>query len=163
MRLKKLGIIGLVWVMMLLAAGTAFGEIEAYMRIDGISGRFRIDTRSTDWTQIRGMPDPYSISSSPTSTGSHDEGKASYQDFSIVKNLDKSSPALDMACVQGKNFPRITIEFYTAQERRKPFYKIEMTTVFVAGITPEKDIDSRLERVTFKCQRIVWKYGFPEK
>jgi type VI secretion system secreted protein Hcp len=163
MRVKKLGIIGLVWVMMLVAAGTAFGQVEAYMRIDGISGKFRIDTGLTDWTQISGMPDPYSVSFSPAKTGSYEEGKAAYQDFSIVKDLDKSSPALDMACTQGKNFPRITIEFYKAKERNKPFYKIEMTTVFVAGITQEKDDDARMERVTFRCQRIVWKYGFPQK
>jgi type VI secretion system secreted protein Hcp len=163
MRLKKLGILCLVWGMMLLTAGTAFGQIKAFLRIDGISGRFRVDTLLTDWAQISGMPDPNSPSSGLTGTGSYQEGKAAYQDFSIVKDLDNSSPALDMACTQGKNFPRITIEFYTAEERRKPFYKIEMTTVFVAGITPEKATDARLERVTFKCQRIVWKYGFPQK
>lgn len=163
MRLKKLGIFCLIWGMMLLTAGTAFGQIEAYLRIDGISGRFKIDSRLTDWAQISEMPDPYAISSGTIGTGSRQEGKVAYQDFSIVKYLDKSSHALDMACTQGKNFPRITIEFYRAKERKKPFYEIEMTTVFVAGITPEKAIDARLERVTFKCQRIVWKYGFPKK
>ena len=163
MRLKKLGILGLVWVMMLLMAGTAFSQIEAFLRIDGISGKFRVDSRLTDWAQISEMPDPYAISSGTTGTGSRQEGKVAYQDFSIVKYIDKSSHALDMACTQGKHFPRITIEFYRVEERKKPFYKIEMTTVFVAGITPENTIDARLEKVTFKCQRIVWKYGFPKK
>jgi hypothetical protein len=35
--------------------------------------------------------------------------------------------------------------------------------VFVAGITPEKAIDAKLEKVSFKCRRIEWKYGFPQK
>jgi type VI protein secretion system component Hcp len=68
-----------------------------------------------------------------------------------------------MASTQGKHFPRIIIELYTTEERKKPFYIIELTTVFVAGITPETDIDPKLEKVTFKCQRIEWKYGFPQE
>ena len=163
MRLKKLGILCLVWVMVLLTAGTAFGKIEVSLRIDGIRERSKIDPILTDWLQIEGMPDPNSPSADPTKTGSYQEGKVSYQDFSIVKYIDKTSPALDLACTQGKHFPRITIEFYTTEERRKPFYKIEMTTVFVAGITAETAVGAKLEKVTFKCQRIVWKYGFPEK
>jgi type VI secretion system Hcp family effector len=163
MRLKKLGILCLAWGMMLLTAGTAFGQIEAYLRIDGISGRFKIEARLTDWAQISEMPDPYAISSGTTITDIRQKGTAEYQDFSITKYLDKSSHAIDMACTQGTHFPRITIEFYRPAERKKPFYKIEMTTVFVAGITPEKAVDARLEKVTFKCQRIVWKHGFPKK
>jgi type VI secretion system secreted protein Hcp len=171
MRLKKLGTLCLLWGMMLLTAGTAFGQIEGYMRIEGISGRFKIDTGLTDWAQISRMPDPYTISISTTQNGGYQQGKVAFTDLSIVKNIDKSTPVLNMACTQGRSFPRITIELYRAEERRKPsyeerrkpFYKIEMTTVFVAGVTPENDIDSKLERVTFKCKRIEWKYGFPKK
>ena len=163
MRLKKVGILGLVWGMMLLTAGTAFGQIEAFLRIDGISGRFKIDARLTDWAQIRRMPDPNTVSISTTQNGGYQQGKVAFQDFSCVKYTDKSTPVLNMACTQGRSFPRITIELYRVEERRKPFYKIEMTTVFVAGITPEKAIDAKLEKVTFKCKRIEWKYGFPQK
>jgi len=163
MRLKKLGILCLVWGMMLLTAGTAFGQIEAYLRIDGISGRFKIDVGLTDWAQISRMPDPYTVSIGTTQNGGYQQGKVAFQDFSCTKYTDNSTPVLNMACVQGRSFPRITIELYTPEERKKPFYKIEMTTVFVAGVTPEKAIDSKLERVTFKCKRIEWKYGFPKK
>jgi type VI secretion system Hcp family effector len=163
MSLKKLGILCLVWGMMLLTAGIAFGQIEAYMRIDGISGRFKIDARLTDWAQISRMPDPYTISISTTSDGGYQQGKVAFQDFSVTKYIDKSTPVLDMAATRGRSFPRITIELYQPEEKRKPFYTIEMTTVFVAGKTLEKAIDSKLERVTFKCKRIEWKYGFPKK
>jgi len=149
--------------MILLTAGTAFGQIEAYLLIDGFSGRYKIDASLTDWEQISRMPDPNTVSSSTTRKAGYQEGKVAFQDFSVVKYIDKSTPVLNMALIQGKRFPRITIELYRVEERRKPFYKIEMTTVFVAGITPEKAIDAKLEKVTFKCQRIEWKYGFPQK
>jgi type VI secretion system secreted protein Hcp len=163
MRMKKLGILCLVWGMMLLTAGTAFGQIEAYLRIDGISGRFKIDVGLTDWAQINRMPDPYTISITTTQNGGYQQGKVAFTDLSIVKYIDKSSHALLTACTAGRHFPRITIELYRVEERKKPFYKIEMTTVFVAGVTPENDIDAKLEKVTFKCKRIEWKYGFPKK
>lgn len=163
MRLKKVGILCLIWGMVLLTAGTALGQIEAFLRIDGISGRFKIDARLTDWAQINRMPDPIAVISSTRNSGGYQEGKVAFQDFSVVKYIDKSSPVLNMALTQGKRFPRITIELYRVEEREKPFYKIEMTTVFVAGITPEKAIDAKLEKVSFKCQRIEWKYGFPQK
>lgn len=163
MRLKRGGILILAWGMMLLTAGAAFGQIEAYMRIEGISGRFKIDVGLTDWAQISRMPNPYTISISTTSNGGYQQGKVAFQDFSVTKYIDKSTPVLDMACTRGRSFPRVIIELYSVEERKKPFYTIEMTTVFVAGVTPEKAIDSKLERVTFKCKRIEWKYGFPDK
>ena len=163
MRLKKLGTLFLIWGMMMLTAGAAFGQIEAYLLIDGFSERIKIDARLTDWAQISRMPDPNKVSSGTTRNGGYQEGKVAFQEFSVIKNKDKSSPFLDLIFFQGKRFPLITIELYKVEERKKPFYKIEMTTVFVSAITIEKTLDPKLEKVTFKYKRIEWKHGFPKK
>src|SRR5712691_5354016 len=81
----------------------------AYMKISGIQGESTspghtgwIDLLSFGW----GVPHP-----GTTAYGSGGgEGKSSFHDLSLTKKVDKASPALMNATVNGKHFPTVTID-----------------------------------------------------
>ena len=157
------------------AVVAAAAQPEAVMTIAGIPDQIGILVDRTDWTQVRGMPDPRTsqgseitgilgarpaspLTSRGGSTGGRDQGRAEMVDFSIDKYVDKSSPNLHDKCASGEHMDEARMEIVTGGRDRGTRFVITMTGVVISRIVehPATGRDRPTETVTFTCQSLEW-------
>jgi type VI secretion system secreted protein Hcp len=155
MNLKKLSMGILILGVVALTVQVAHAQFKTYLKIKGVSGESSVDSRSTDWTQVGGMPHPSRIASGAAGRSGASTGKAELSDFSIVKNVDKASPKLDLKCTSGEHIPEVTLELRRTGGDKKTFFKIKMTGVKIANIQPVGS-GGKKERVTFQYKTLKW-------
>ncbi len=153
---------------------TARPQPEAVMTISGIAGQFAVRADRTDWTQIKGMPDPRDSQGSgiDSLTGSRagslltsqgtppgaDRGRVGVQDFSITKDLDKASPKLDLACTSGEHIGEVVLEISRAGGSHCEVLVITMRNVVISSIErhPAVGREAATEVVTFRYASLEW-------
>lgn len=62
-------------------------------------------------------------------------GKANFQDLSITKFVDKSSPVFGLFCANGKHFENATLTVRKAGEKPLEYIKIDMKKVLVTSVS----------------------------
>jgi hypothetical protein len=157
-----------------LAIDAAAQPTEAFMTIPDIPGRIAIRMELTDWSQIQGMPDPRTpqlsalgnplLSRTPNRLGAQGggsgarSGRVELDDFSITKELDKTSPKIAEACASGKVFPRVTIEIVNAGRSRTEYFSITMANVMVTNSLQSDGggRDRATESVEFQYESLTW-------
>jgi type VI secretion system secreted protein Hcp len=72
---------------------------DAFLKIDGIPGE-STDQKHLDWIEVLSFS--WGATQPSLRPGSTAAGRASFQQLSIVKSLDKSSPLLMLNCVSGR-------------------------------------------------------------
>ncbi len=87
-------------------------------------------------------------------------GKAEFQDISIVKEVDKSSPKLFQACAAGTHFGTATIYVRKAGDKPLEYYKVELTDVIVSSVQNSGSAggDNVMESFTFNTAKINFTY-----
>lgn len=157
LKLKKLALVSLALgvILFIVDAASAAEEFEAYLRIAGIPGRIKIDARSTNWSQVRGMPPPRAFLSGRDAGASRGAERAEHGDFNVVKDLDKASPKLDLMCTRGTHIKEATLEICRAGGD-KAFLRITMSDVVVTSFRPAGS-GGRMERVRLKYAKIKWR------
>ena len=173
MRIKPM-IAVLAAVSSIVATSAAQPQLDAVMTVSGISGHISVRADRTDWTQIRGMPDPRGAHESGsssllgsrsgsllTSRGSPtggDRGSVAMQDFSITKNLDDSSPKIHDACSAGTHIGEAVLEVHYAGGAPGDHLMITMRNAVITRVDRQPAVgrDGPTETVTFKCQTIEW-------
>ena len=105
--------------------------VDMFLKIDGIDG-------DSNAVKHKGEIEIMSFSWGLTQTGSHGSGggggagKVQVNDFSIVKQLSLSSPALMEKCCTGEHIPSVTMTLVN-KETREEFYKIKLTDVLISS------------------------------
>jgi type VI secretion system secreted protein Hcp len=87
-------------------------------------------------------------------------GKAEFQDISIVKEVDKSSPKLFQACAAGTHFPKATIFVRKAGDKPLEYYKVELKDLIVSSVqnSGSSSGDAVMESTTLNCAVINFTY-----
>jgi type VI secretion system secreted protein Hcp len=87
-------------------------------------------------------------------------GKAEFQDISIVKEVDKSSPKLFQACAAGTHFPKATIYVRKAGDKPLEYYKVELNDLIVSSVQNSGSAsgDTVMESITFNTAKINFTY-----
>ncbi|HEX8240434.1 MAG TPA: type VI secretion system tube protein Hcp [Allosphingosinicella sp.] len=87
-------------------------------------------------------------------------GKAEFQDISIVKEVDKSSPKLFQACAAGTHFQKATIYVRKAGDKPLEYYKVELSDLIVSSVqnSGSSGGDSVMESITFNTAKINFTY-----
>lgn len=87
-------------------------------------------------------------------------GKATFQDISIVKEVDKSSPKLFQACAAGTHFSTANIFVRKAGDKPLEYYKIELKDLLVSAIQNSGSAggDNVMESITFNTASINFTY-----
>jgi type VI protein secretion system component Hcp len=146
---------------------------DAVMIIPGIPGEIPISLDRTDWSQIKGMPDPRAPQRSEIDTlgpssanplisrespSQRDRGKVSIQDVSITKEVDRSSPALLDACASGRHMPEVRLEIRPAGRQSRDRLVITMRNAVITRVDeqPARPSARATEAVTFKCEYLEW-------
>ncbi len=88
---------------------------DAFLNVKDIPGE-STDDKHADWIEILSYSSGVSqtASASASSGGGASSERADFQDFSIVKALDKASPKLALACANGTHIPEVALELCRA-------------------------------------------------
>ena len=102
-------------------------DVDYFLKISGIQGesqdrthRDEIEVRSWSWGLAK-----------PAATGPGGAGRAAFQDFSIIKSVDKASPKLAEACVTGKHFPEAVL---TARRAGGPNFSLDFILIKLSDV-----------------------------
>jgi type VI secretion system secreted protein Hcp len=119
-----------------------------FIKMDGIEGESKDDKHKGE---IEILSFSWGVSNSgglACSTGGGGAGKASFHDFSFVKNVDSATPQLMLACAEGKHISEGLITVRKAGEKPVEYLKIKLSEVLVSssqsggagGIQPQEQV-----------------------
>jgi type VI secretion system secreted protein Hcp len=130
-----------------------------FIKFEGIKGESKdkvhkeeIDVLAWSW----GM----SNSGSAHVGGGAGAGKVNVQDLSFTKYIDKSSPALQLACANGKHISKATLVVRKAGEKPLEYLTINLTEILVSSVsTGGSGGEDRLtENVSLNFAKVEVKY-----
>jgi type VI secretion system secreted protein Hcp len=109
---------------------------DVFLQIEGIPGE-STDEKHKNWIEVTS----YSHGISQMATGARSTGGAAtagrcdHQDLSIVKELDKASPELNLHCCNGKHIKKVTLELCRATEDKQPYMNYILEDVIVSSVS----------------------------
>ena len=132
---------------------------DAFIKIDGIPGE-STDDKHKDWMEISSFSWGVSQPSSGTasSAGGATAERASFQDVSITKTLDKASPKLAINCADGTHIKEITIELCRAGGDKLKYMEYKLSNCIISSISNQGGGGEPTETVNFNYGKIEWTY-----
>ena len=110
---------------------------DAFLKISTVPGE-STDDKHKDWIEILsfhwGVNQP--SAGARSSGGAASAERANFNDFSIVKTLDKGSPKLFLACVKGEHIPEVKLELCRNTGDKQKYMEYKMTDVLVSSVRP---------------------------
>ncbi len=136
---------------------------DAFLKIDGIPGE-STDDQHSDWIEVLsykwGVSQP--ASGSASSSGGASAERADFQDFTIVKALDKASPKLALACANGQHIREVKLELCRAGGDKVKYMEYKMSNCMVTSVRPGGASQGTetlpQEEVSFNYGKIEWTY-----
>lgn len=108
---------------------------DAFLKIDGIPGECT-DDKHKDWIEVLsysfGVSQPKSGSAS-TAGGASAE-RADFNDFSIVKALDKTSPKLFLKCADGTHIKEVKMELCRAGGDKMKYMEYKFSDCIITSV-----------------------------
>jgi type VI secretion system secreted protein Hcp len=110
---------------------------DAFLKISTIPGE-STDDKHKDWIEVlsfsHGLHQP--SSGARSSGGAASAERVNFQDFSVVKTLDKASPKLFLSCAKGEHIPEVKLELCRATGDKQKYMEYKMTDVLISGVRP---------------------------
>ena len=136
---------------------------DAFLKIDSIPGE-AADARHADWIEIQSFSHGISRPSTVLgASGGATAEKAVFQDFVIVKHMDRASPKLYLACTNGERIPEVTIEITRSEGDQQKYFEYLLTDVIISSTSPQGSTqsgdDRPVEEVSFNFAKIQWTYS----
>jgi type VI secretion system secreted protein Hcp len=132
-----------------------------FLKVEGVDGE-STDADHDKWIQVLSYSHGVSQSATGISgTGGQTGGVADFQDLSIVKVLDTSTPDLNIKCAKGEHIPKIELEICLATGDKHTFMKYTIEDCVVTSVSPGGDSEGEvrpLETVTFAYDKLKWEY-----
>jgi len=137
---------------------TNSGTNKIFLNIDGIAGE-STDSKHDEWIDVISFN--HGISQPALSTTTRTAERSAHQDFVVIKELDKSSPKLALACCNGSHITEVIIEVCQAETSDK-YMRYTLTDVIVASISQNGSSQSEnarpIEEISLRYGRIDWSY-----
>jgi len=136
---------------------------DAFLKINGIPGE-STDDKHKDWIEVLSYSTGVSQrpSGAASSGGGRSAERADFEDFSIVKALDKASPKLALYCANGTHIDEIKLELCRAAGDKQKYMEYVLNDVIVSSVRPGGSSQGGealpLEEVTFNYGKITWTY-----
>lgn len=137
---------------------------DGFLKIDGITGECTDSKHTGGWMEI--MSYSWGVaqmgSGSISAIGGMSKGKADFSDLTVVKMIDKASPALYKACAEGKHIKGAILELCQASGQKHCFMKYTLSDVIVRSARPGGSCQSTegrpLEEVSLAYSKIEFEY-----
>jgi len=133
---------------------------DAFLKIDGMPGE-STDDKHKDWIEVLSYSWGASqlASATASSAGGATAERANFQDFSIVKTLDKASPKLALACADGTHIKEVTIELCRAGGDKVKYMEYKMSDCIISSVSVGGGGGGEpTESLTFNYGKIEWTY-----
>lgn len=132
---------------------------DAFLKIDGIQGESK-DDKHKDWIEITsygcGLDQPTAASASTAGGGSSE--RASFHELKITKELDKSSPKLNLYCADGTHVKQVVLELCRAGSEKLKYMEYKLSNVIISSVNTGGSDGIPTETVTFNYGKIEWAY-----
>jgi type VI secretion system secreted protein Hcp len=137
---------------------------DAFLKIDSIPGE-SADAKHKDWIDVLaygfGIRQPTSASAS--TSGAPTAERATFEEFSITKTIDKASPKLALACADGMHIRQVTLELCRAGGDKVKYMEYKLTNCIVSFYHdggPAHGADNLpTETISFNYGKIEWTYN----
>jgi type VI secretion system secreted protein Hcp len=107
--------------------------VDMFLKLDGIKGESK-DHKHAGEIHIESFSWGLSQTGAHGTGGGGGAGKVSVHDISITKFVDKSSPALMLACCNGKHIKDGLVTVRKAGEKPLEYLKLKLEDILVSGI-----------------------------
>jgi type VI secretion system secreted protein Hcp len=134
--------------------------IDCFLKIDGVPGE-STDDKHKDWIEVLSYSwgESQMASATASSAGGATTGRADFQDFSIVKQLDKASPKLALACADGTHIKEVTLELCRAGGDKLKYMEYKLSNCIVSSCSVGGGGGGEpTESLTFNYGKIQWTY-----
>src|SRR4249920_1344382 len=132
--------------------------VDMFLKLDGIKGE-SADHKHKDEIHIESFSWGMSQTGAHGTGGGGGAGKVSVHDISITKFVDKSSPAMMMACCNGKHIKEGLITVRKAGEKPLEYLKIKLEDILISGVQHAgHGSDLLTENVTLNFARFKLEY-----
>src|SRR5215813_13047486 len=107
--------------------------VDMFLKLDGIKGESH-DSKHKEEIHIESYSWGLNQTGAHGTGGGGGAGKVSVHDISITKFVDKSSPALMLACCNGKHIKDGLITVRKAGEKPLEYLKIKLVDILISGV-----------------------------
>ena len=136
------------------------GAVDIFLDLGDIKGESQDSVHPDEivvlsWTE--GLSNSASVDSA---TGGGGAGKVSFAGLSVVKNIDRSSPALRQLVASGNHIPKAVLTLRKSGATPFEFFVVELEKVFVTSVSAgsSQGGDLPTETVTLNFSKITWTY-----
>lgn len=133
---------------------------DTFIKIDGIEGE-STDDKHAGWIEVVSYTSGVNQKSSATasSVGGGSSERADFDDFTFVKQLDKASPKLALACADGTHINTIIVEICRAGTEKVKYMEYKMSNCIISSVkNAGGGGDFPSESVTINFGKIEWAY-----
>lgn len=131
-----------------------------FLKIEGVDGE-STDDKHKDWIEVlsysHGVSQPGAIQGGGGGTITRPE----HEEISIVKEIDKATPKLNLFCCNGKTFGGVQIELCRAADK-ETYMKYTLYDAIISAVKlkgePQTGEDRPTEDVSFVYGKIDWVY-----
>jgi type VI secretion system secreted protein Hcp len=107
---------------------------DIFAKLGDIKGESK-DSKHKDEIEVLSFSWGVTNAGAPGPGGGAGSGKATFQDLSIVHNIDKATPLLMKACATGTHLKEATITQRKAGKGQQEFFIVKMNDVIITGVT----------------------------
>lgn len=133
-------------------------SFDAFLKVEGIPGE-STDDKHKDWIEVLSFSWGVTQSASASTSGGATAERADFQDFSIVKRLDRASPKLALACASGTDIKTVTLELCRPGVEKDKFMEYKMTDCIVSAFSDSGGpAGGAQESISFNYGKIQWTY-----
>jgi type VI secretion system secreted protein Hcp len=133
---------------------------DTFIKIDGIEGE-STDDKHAGWIEVVSYTSGVNQKASATasSVGGGSSERADFDDFAFVKQLDKASPKLALACADGTHINTIIVEVCRAGTEKVKYMEYKMSNCIISSVqNAGGGGDFPSESVTINFGKIEWAY-----
>lgn len=109
--------------------------VDYFLKLSGIDGESQ-DSKHKGEIEILSYSWGVSQTGSNARGAGGGAGKAAFNDFSILKLVDKASPQLMQACCTGQHIPDANFTGRLSGESQFEYLKIKLTDVLISSVQP---------------------------
>lgn len=108
-------------------------EAAAYLKFDGVDGE-ALDSEHKGWSDLLSFEQTMSQPGGSSTGATRRRGDVIFEDITLVKELDKSSPKIAESIAKGKVYPLVEFELVADYGGSRAVYlKYELTNVMVTS------------------------------
>lgn len=132
---------------------------DMFLKVEGIDGE-STDGKHEKWIELisysHGVSQP---ATGVSGTGGRTGGRADFSDFVVSKEIDNSTPDLNVKCAKGEHIPKVEVELCLATGDKHTYMKYTIEDCIVTSIAPSGGTGTKpTEVVTFAYGTIKWEY-----